>query len=163
VENTKAINGWHKRICVDEYDKNCQPTGKKFCVTFSARSCKPDTPLGDPEGPPIPGIITKPGGNGVIVTDNKEPATKTGTTVKTCGCSQDRAIKEYLQSLLGQRGEYGNFLRNCRTFSEATAEKIKQDIENGKFDEPNGGDGGANAGGAGDGNACCDDDGGCCS
>ncbi len=145
VENTTAVGGWHRRVCVDTYDSNCKKTGK-YCVSFgldgggTGGSSGGSSDSSDGSGscsanpPGLPGGNDNPDGDGVVYEDNVDAATRE-VKRKSSNCECDGAAKDYMKSLVGSRGNYAIIGNSCRSFSEDAFNKMSDDMEDGSLNE----------------------------
>ena len=146
TENTTAVGGWHRRICVDTWDDKCCKKIGKYCISFGVDGGGTGSGSGgSPNNPSAPSVENGgssdsgssdqggssgssnsssdgidngdgAGGDGVVYEDNDDPSTAEKQR-KTKTCEQDKAIKKKLEGMVGNRANYNICTQSCRHFS----------------------------------------------
>jgi RHS repeat-associated protein len=109
VENTNAIFGLHKRVCVTTWDKCCKNRTGKYCISFFNRERM------------SPGRILGVGRvEGDSDADGYWGEGSDYGFYHLQGCKDDKATLDWLKSLEGSTMSYVAGMQDCRTFSWET-------------------------------------------
>ena len=123
TENSTAVGGWHRRVCVDVWDEECKKKTGKYCISFGLAN-------GDGEGSSAGSSAEAPAegnpGSGEVYADNVDEATKEICRCPT-NCETDKKILAHLKDQRGKTGTYNAFFNNCRHYSDNCLEEVKKE------------------------------------
>ena len=119
VENTTAVNGWHRRIVVTAFDD-------QYGQSFGMKSM--DLPMQGSSEASSTNPTPNGKGCGIVYKDNDDKATKEVVCFKTTP-EEDILIQKILRSELDQTGPFNWAIKNCRNYSMRKYKEIKKIIK----------------------------------